>query len=508
MPETRYVYASFWLDDGTLGVCLRPATDAEVAELPPWYVVTVNEATDKKGGPGSGNFGHAGRPGLVGGSAAGSSQPAALGSKRVVDFDESPWDFARYKDAPDTRPYIRSVADAKAVRAMLREQGRLNPDGRTVSLYHVTDSDSVTSILRQGLIPGYQKAPGQDWQAEYSAYATYFFEDRGVAADQAAESGAGWSVIEARIPITPKSLLRILPDEDSGEDIMMGVDVLLDGGTVAYIGGVPAAALYDVTAAGAKGGPGSGNFGHAGRPGLVGGSARGTSAPAGAMARADLIAEAERRLEAARRDDELISSAMIYSLAAPRRRSEAAFAEIEQVVAASDFDSAQRALDSQAAWQSGHRNAIAEWQAAQAAGANGVVSAATQQALQAGAQPLADADTRAFAARRAWMVTEFRRKYGDSVTVYRGVSGKYVKDLPTAGPIDLPVYGLSSWTTSRYEAFKFVSGKYGKLLKTTISAADVWLLARHGVTGVSNYDDALDEIVIINRGQTRPVEVA
>jgi len=168
-----------------------------------------------------------------------------------------------------------SIADAKRVRKELAQQGRLNSDGRTVSLYHVTDDDSAKSIAQQGLIPGHHAAPGQTWKAKHSDYATYFLLDKEVALDQSLQAGEGWSFLEVKIPITPKSIIRIIPDEDSERDVTKGLNVLLSGGSVAYIGGVPASAIvphfvkHPVT----EGGSGSGNFGHAGRPGEVGGSA-------------------------------------------------------------------------------------------------------------------------------------------------------------------------------------------------------------------------------------------
>lgn len=172
----------------------------------------------------------------------GDPEPAAdtsSGRRQVVDFDEDPWKFARYRNAPDLRRDIVDMKRVKEIRAELKAQGRLNDDGRTVSVYHATVADA-DQILEQGLVPAASEASGQEWKAEHSDYATYFHSSRELA-ERDIEYGG--TVIEARIPVTPKSLIRFLPDEDMDSDIHNGVKTLLEGGAVAYIGGVPASAL-------------------------------------------------------------------------------------------------------------------------------------------------------------------------------------------------------------------------------------------------------------------------
>lgn len=172
---------------------------------------------------------------------------AANSRKLVVGFDDDPWKTAAYKDAPDLRRDIQTMEFAKDVRKQLAAQGRLNEDGRTISVYHLTSSDYTESIMQGGLIPAKESAPGQSWAAEHSKYATYFLLDREVAIDQAKQA-EGAAVIEARIPITPKSLIRILPDEDSSTNAKDGIKTLLEGGAIAYIGGIPATHLNEVGA--------------------------------------------------------------------------------------------------------------------------------------------------------------------------------------------------------------------------------------------------------------------
>ena len=186
--------------------------------------------------------GEEGDPGFQEGNVCGASKGSPGRTARSVGFDEDPWKMAKYKGAPDLRRDITDMTGAKKVRSELQKQGRLNQDGKTTSLYHITDPEYVTSILKDGLIPGKEKATGQQWKAAHSDYATYFYLDKGVALDHAEQAG-GMKVLEAKIPITPKSLIRILPDEDSDPNPKNGVKVLLEGGTVAYVGGVPSTHL-------------------------------------------------------------------------------------------------------------------------------------------------------------------------------------------------------------------------------------------------------------------------
>lgn len=167
-------------------------------------------------------------------------------------------------DISDRYPIINEMRayderDAKRVRSQLRQKGRLNEDG-TTSLYHVTLSDP-DSITERGLIPAYERAAGQDWQAQHSSYATYFFLDKDHAIDQVEQSGAG-AVIEARIPITGQTLSRFVPDEDSSLNIHDGVKTLVEGGAVAFIGGVPPSAVRIVARRGLASncGTGAGGF--------------------------------------------------------------------------------------------------------------------------------------------------------------------------------------------------------------------------------------------------------
>jgi ADP-ribose pyrophosphatase YjhB (NUDIX family) len=170
----------------------------------------------------------------------GEGQASANGPRpgQVIPYDDNPWKFTRYKNAPDNRGNIVTVADANRFRAALKSQGRLNEDGRTVSLWHVTDADAASKIEQAGMIPSGQSATGQSWKATHSGYATYFHGTK-AAADENVANSEGLVAVEVRIPVTPKSLIRFLPDEDVSLKKEYGPTALLNGESVAYIGGVP-----------------------------------------------------------------------------------------------------------------------------------------------------------------------------------------------------------------------------------------------------------------------------
>ncbi len=149
----------------------------------------------------------------------------------------------RYEHAP-----AQKVTDAQAakVKQQLESQGRLNLDG-TLSLYHdtVDDPEVVDSILKEGFIPAKMKAPGQDWKAAHSDYATYFHQDKGAARGLLDTAGEEFvTTVEARIPINKHTLSRLIPDEESGA-VHEGIKQLISGnGAFAMIGGVPKEYLH------------------------------------------------------------------------------------------------------------------------------------------------------------------------------------------------------------------------------------------------------------------------
>jgi hypothetical protein len=140
------------------------------------------------------------------------------------------------------RQEIMSMDQIKQLRSEFKKQGRLNSDN-TISLYHVLPSDYVSSVLEKGLSPAFHPAPGQSWVAAHSKYATYFHADK-LAAIENVKQGDGYlSLIEAKIPVTPKSMIRVLPDEDVDTNVKKGLRALKETSSIAYIGGVPARSL-------------------------------------------------------------------------------------------------------------------------------------------------------------------------------------------------------------------------------------------------------------------------
>ncbi len=169
---------------------------------------------------------------------------AETGSAGDSDWVDDPWD--NYPDAPPLPrwPFPGQEVARRASKALAR-QGRLNDDG-TVSLYHVTMSDNVDNILKDGLIPARQPAPGQTWKAEHSSYATYFHGNDDPAIRDYVQSGTLEdgspiaAIIEARLPVHEDFLRRVIPDEDVSPDTNKGLETLLRGEAVAIVGGIPA----------------------------------------------------------------------------------------------------------------------------------------------------------------------------------------------------------------------------------------------------------------------------
>lgn len=169
------------------------------------------------------------------------TSPEFAAPEGVIKWGDNPW--KQYEGVP--KPRAVSARRLGEIRDALNRQGRANADG-TISIYHVTTPDVTGAIRKQGLVPSGQPAPGQQWEAEHSRYATYFHTSQEVAlrdVSQMREMGGEAALIEAQIPLSPKALQRILPDEDFSDNIAEGLNLLTDGGPVAVVGGVPADSL-------------------------------------------------------------------------------------------------------------------------------------------------------------------------------------------------------------------------------------------------------------------------
>ncbi len=193
------------------------------------------------GGPGSGNFGHSGRPGEQGGSLADGMSSTAQFKQSRYEVDAAERSFGDLRWRTET---------GEAMNA-----GDVPPERTKAGdyvVYHGTSSAAVDSIEKTGLRPdsvgavGFATTPGS------------------------AKMMGGF---HGRDSVT----LRLVIDKDFMEqhthvthESSLSRDLFLlhhpEGGSFS----IPRSAIKEIKA---LGGPGSGNFGHAGRPGEQGGSA-------------------------------------------------------------------------------------------------------------------------------------------------------------------------------------------------------------------------------------------
>lgn len=193
---------------------LQPLTPVRAARLLILAARSVGTLQDL-GGRGSGNFGHAGRPGQVGGSAS--------EGERTVD-----------------------------------ERG-ITHVGKFIELYHGTSRRRANKIAREGFRIRAVKQQTMGGDPESSRDYVWFAKTVGDA-KLYSEMHENPVIVTVRIP---ESLFdRINPyGRNSGPKSVWSKEA------------IPAKYIHSVTALRDLGGRGSGNFGHAGRPGQVGGSA-------------------------------------------------------------------------------------------------------------------------------------------------------------------------------------------------------------------------------------------
>jgi len=169
------------------------------------------------GGKGSGNFGHAGRPGEIGGSSEGESD------HRIDDKG-------------------------------------LTHVGKFVEIYHGTNADRAKVIQKEGF--RLRAVEHQTMEGDPEGNRDYhWFAKRKDHAQRYSEMHDDPVVMTLRIP--EKVFNDLVTHRNSGPD------------SVWIPGALPAKYIYAVETHRALGGPGSGNFGHVGRPGEVGGSSAG-----------------------------------------------------------------------------------------------------------------------------------------------------------------------------------------------------------------------------------------
>lgn len=209
------------------------------------------------GGPGSGNFGHEGRPGEVGGSGQGWTNPAHKTAEEISG--------------------VKSDVPLK-----------------TYTAYHVTRRENVESILKNGF--DLNKVEPR-WQNDYAVSlsrgekaAREYFSKIDLKTGKVQSMSDKYALLEVKVkgrlfkgsgfdsPVSYASS----PRDWTHQLIKQGLDGQ-DQGSVIYVNNPRAiTSIREVTkprelSARMLGGPGSGNFGHEGRPGAVGGSGAGSA---------------------------------------------------------------------------------------------------------------------------------------------------------------------------------------------------------------------------------------
>jgi uncharacterized protein YjbI with pentapeptide repeats len=189
------------------------------------------------GGSGSGNFGHTGRPGEVGGSADGeNNQQAEVWEKWTTE---------------------KSVVD----------------------LYHVTLSENLKSIEREGFTSKKNSVIADPVDTDRIFFATEREQAESIKSQMEQEQGASAAVIHLRMPARllmkldprvdeamPESSIAVRPSSKLHRDFFLSVESS-EGDVPEKWKGRSVEKRPRVL-----GGSGSGNFGHVGRPGEVGGS--------------------------------------------------------------------------------------------------------------------------------------------------------------------------------------------------------------------------------------------
>ena len=243
------------------------------------YVADYGNNED--GGPGSGNFGHAGVPGQVGGSAPG---PNTDEIKSIRLFTGS--------------PDVIKPEDAERIESAIKKTGPLDAEYEYSRGMGLSASD-IDKLLKDGY---YEPGRLTSWSPDESTAADFAYDIaelgdkipvvlqyRGTKQlDKGIEVGKWSQHPEEDEAIFSGSIkMKVAVNEVSGYS---------DGeatGTV-YIN------LYDPDELNADGGPGSGNFGHEGRPGEIGGSAPGEAQTPSKTAKA--VSEIRKKAKAEGKD--------------------------------------------------------------------------------------------------------------------------------------------------------------------------------------------------------------
>lgn len=196
------------------------------------------------GGKGSGNFGHAGRPGLVGGS---SDEPGN------VSQDDSP---AGLPQGAETESGAHAIGRSTLYK--MAATGKL-------TFYHESPGDIADSVKREGI------------RSDYGVFAAINTPSNYVDAEVKTVIEFQLPKKEARNNVSPDMIYE-WGNLGAWQMLLKSSRTDLRGAYVSVnLDRIPPSYIKSVRVVNKRvlGGKGSGNFGHAGRPGLVGGSGLG-----------------------------------------------------------------------------------------------------------------------------------------------------------------------------------------------------------------------------------------
>jgi hypothetical protein len=278
--------------------------------------------------------------------------------------------------------------------------------------------------------------------------------------------------------------------EDRKDTLVKAVrGVVVDGG------GAAARSLGVMRTAG---GAGSGNFGHGGRPGEVGGSAEDSSPPVSvektsAEFNSKLYSDMNSFIAGKSTIGMGLKESGAYSLIrAMKEDNQSAFTMAREMEKVSSREATLDAFGTQVQWLQA-----------------GVFESSKE--LDAASGKLSGDQQRAYETRAAVHQELFSRDHPDlidaegNVTLYRGVTGPQAKQLEEGKDVSLVVRSLSSWTLSKRDAQGFAerlnatgrATKYGALLEAKVHLRDVWSVPReYGPQPAMRYADDRHEVVV------------
>lgn len=267
------------------------------------------------GGPGSGNFGHAGRPGQIGGSGEGTdaSTPAKRRAlkERMFEVQHETAGGRAWQKAIDR--YVQTIDKERPAARVKLDKAMQSPEAKFLI-------EAEQALLRERYPEGYVELyrgvylkPGQAWDGEFPSYSSWS-SSRSVAGSFGIHEENEGRLIQMRVPID-----RIVSSHLTNDRVFEG------GQSEFLVGKMPRlttrssfnawdtslrssdynpATFSDITSRvkvipverrrvfRPLGGPGSGNFGHSGRPGQIGGSGEGNG-PAAEAARQTALAASQ-----------------------------------------------------------------------------------------------------------------------------------------------------------------------------------------------------------------------